>query len=34
MTAALAQAMGGRIERLAAPGGTLDVFKAGFARAA
>lgn len=34
MAAALAQTMGGRIERLAAPGGTLDVFKAGFARAA
>lgn len=34
MVAALAQAMGGRIERLASPGGTLDVFKVGFARAA
>jgi hypothetical protein len=34
LAAALAHAMGGRIERLASPGGTLDVFKAGFARAA
>jgi signal transduction histidine kinase len=34
MVAALAQAMGGRIERLASPGGTLDVFKVGVARAA
>ncbi|MFM7343966.1 MAG: hypothetical protein ACKO1J_01180 [Tagaea sp.] len=34
VVAALAQAMGGKIERLSAPGGTLDVFKAGFARTA
>jgi signal transduction histidine kinase len=34
MAAALAQAMGGRLERLASPGGTLDVFKVGLARAA
>lgn len=33
VAAALAQKMGGRIERLSAPGGTLDVFKAGFSRA-
>ncbi|MCZ8124438.1 MAG: cache domain-containing protein [Magnetospirillum sp.] len=34
MATALAQALGGRVERLAGPNGTLDVFKAGFARAA
>jgi hypothetical protein len=34
MLAALAQAMGGQVERMASPAGTLDVFKAGFARAA
>jgi two-component system, NarL family, sensor histidine kinase BarA len=33
MLAALAQTMGGHVERLASPAGTLDVFKAGFARA-
>lgn len=34
MAAELAVAMGGRIERMTSPTGTIDVFKAGFARAA
>jgi hypothetical protein len=33
VTAAIAKRMGGSIEHLASPDGTLDVFKAGFARA-
>jgi hypothetical protein len=34
LAASLARAMGGKVERQTGPGGTLDVFKAGFVRAA